>query len=170
MAQLFFGIDASADTMAICATDELGIVLAETSCRATPATVIDELRALGAYPGSVLGIEAGWCGSVLIRRLRREGFVVRVLSTRYVNGYLKLTQNKSDRNDARGIAEIVRLGANAVPDVLVKGEAIQMLRSEIVLRAQLVSQRVALEAAIPRSSGLMEESSHEPIRALTLTK
>ena len=148
MAQLFFGIDASADTMAVCATDELGLVVGETICAATPTTVTGELRALGAGPGSIIGIEAGWCGTVLTRRLRREGFVVRVLSTRYVNGYLKLTQNKTDRNDARGIADIVRLGANAVPDVLVKSEAIQMLRSEVVLRSQLVSQRVALEASI----------------------
>lgn len=148
MGRLFFGIDAGEDKIAICGIDESGAACEEVSCPSAPPVVIAHLVRLGATCESVTGIEAGGCGTQLTRKLRRAGFEVRVLDTRYVNGFLKLTQNKTDRNDARGIAEIVRLGGRTVPDVLVKAEAIQMLRSELVLRARLVSQRIAFESSL----------------------
>lgn len=143
--RLCVGIDAAADTVAICAMDESGAVTGESGCSSSPSVVIEHLEMLGATNTAEIGIEAGGCGTALTRRLRLGGFSVRVLDARRVSGFLKLTQNKTDRNDARGIAEIVRLGTNAVPDVLVKTEAIQLLRSELVLRHRLVQQRLALE-------------------------
>jgi transposase len=144
----FFGIDASADSVAICAIDGAGNVIGEAQCAVSAPIVIEQLAALGANLEATVGIEAGGCGTTLTRRLRAVGYTVRVFDTRFANGFLKLTQNKTDRNDARGIAEIARLGGSAVPDILVKAEAIQLLRSELVLRTQLMSQRVALENAM----------------------
>lgn len=148
MDRLSFGIDAGADIVAVCAMDENGEVRGEAICSSSAPTVIEQLASLGAFHGCTVGIEAGSCGTQLTRRLRAAGLTVRVLDTRYVSGFLKLTQNKTDRNDARGIAEIIRLGASAVPDVLVKAEAVQLLRSELVLRHRLMSQRIALENAL----------------------
>src|SRR4051812_47564646 len=116
----FFGIDVGADTVAICALDYDGLICGETACDAAPDIVIGHLLDFGACSESIIGLEAGGCGTQLTRKLRSAGFTVRVLEARYVSGFLKLTQNKTDRNDARGIAEIVRMGLNAVPDVLVK--------------------------------------------------
>ena len=148
MGQLAFGIDAGGDTVAICAVDPAGTITGEICCDASPAVVIENLTELGATQQTIAGLEAGGCGVRLARKLREAGFNVRVLETRYVSGFLKLTQNKTDRNDAQGIAEIVRLGARGVPDVMVKTEAMQMLRSEIVLRHRLMAQRIALENAL----------------------
>ncbi len=61
---------------------------------------------------------------------------------------MKVRQNKTDRNDARGIAEIVRLGLSVVPAVMVKSSELQRLRSELVLRDRLMKQRTATENAI----------------------
>jgi transposase len=148
MERLCIGIDAGGDTVAICVIDGEGAILGEVVCDSAPHVVAEQLIKLGATLESRLGIEAGGCGTQLTRKLRQAGYAVRVLDTRYVSGFLKLTQNKTDRNDAYGIAEIVRLGAGAVPDVLVKAEAIQMLRSELVLRHRLMAQRIALENAL----------------------
>jgi transposase len=148
MDRLSFGIDAGADAVSICALSHNGDVLGEASCEALAPTVIEKLAFLGGAPESVVGIEAGGCSTSLIRKLRSAGYSVRVLDTRRVSGFLKITQNKTDRNDARGIAEIIRLNNAAVPDVMVKTEAIQLLRSELVLRQRLVFQRVAVENAL----------------------
>jgi transposase len=138
---LLFGIDAGGDSVAICAIDENGEIQGETICSSSPPIVIEQLAVLGATDGSLVGIEAGGCSTQLTRRLRASGLIVRFLDARRVSGFLKLTQNKNDRNDARGIAEIIRLGSTSVPDVLVKAEAIQLLRSELVLRHRMVAQR-----------------------------
>lgn len=148
MTGLNFGIDAGGDRVAICAVDDAGLIAGEIECESTPEIVIKHLEALGATPDSQAGIEAGGCSLRLTRKLREAGYQVRALDTRYVSGFLKLTQNKTDRNDAHGIAEIIRLGASAVPDVMVKTEAMQMLRSELVLRHRLMAQRIALENAL----------------------
>lgn len=148
MHRLSIGIDSGADTVAICAINEDGHILGEAACSATASSVIEQLAQLGAAGECTVGIEAGDCSTSLTRKLRTAGFSVRVLDTRRVSGFLKITQNKTDRNDARGIAEIVRLNNAAVPDVMVKAEAIQLLRSELVLRHQLVAQRVAGENAL----------------------
>lgn len=148
MDRRYFGVDAGADTVAICALDEAGGTCGELSCSSHPPTVVEQLLALGANENCTVGIEAGGCGTQLSRALRAAGMNVRVLNARYVSVFLKLTQNKTDRNDAKGIAQIVRSGASAVPDVLIKTEAIQMLRSELVLRNRLMAQRIALENAL----------------------
>ena len=148
MNQLSFRIDAGADTVAICAINESGELRGEAICSSAPSAVIEQLASLGAVNGSTVGIEAGNHSPRLTRRLRAAGLSVRVLDTRRVRGFLKLTQNKTDRNDARGIAEIIRLGGTAAPDVMVKSEAIQLLRSELVLRRRLMVQRIALENAL----------------------
>ena len=145
MASLSIGIDASADTVVICAVDETGQVVGERSCASAPVTVAEHLSAIAEDRQFTVGIEAGSTGTYLTRKLRANGFTLRVLETRHVSGFLQLTQNKTDQNDARGIAEIVRLGTTTVPDVLIKEEAIQRLRSELVLRHRLMKQRIAIE-------------------------
>lgn len=148
MTPMFVGIDAGEDSAALCALDQSGAIVGEISCDAASNMVIEKLGELHATSETVIGIEAGGCGRPIARKLRAAGFQLRVLETKYVSRFLKVRQNKTDRNDTRGIAEIVRLGATAVPDVLIKPEAIQMLRSELVLRQRLLAQRVALENAL----------------------
>jgi transposase len=80
--------------------------------------------------------------------LRDDGFDLRVFETRRLNGFLGLRQNKTDLNDARGIAEATRIGLGIIPEVLVKSAKCQKLRSELVLRALLMQQRVAVTNAI----------------------
>jgi transposase len=148
MPGLSIGIDLGVETASICAIDDDSGATEEFDSTSRPAIVIQHLERLGAGANDVIGLESGGCGTLLTRRLREAGFTVRVMEARFLHGFLKLSQNKTDKNDARGIAEIVRSGATAVPDVLVKTEAMQMLRSELVLRHRLMTQRIALENAL----------------------
>lgn len=144
---IWVGIDAGVDRLSLCATDERGEVLREATVAASASEITDQLIDFGGC-GVIIGIEAGSTAIPLTRSLREIGFEVRVLETRQVSQFLQMRQNKTDRNDARGIAQVTRLGAGIISEVLVKSSQCQRLRSELVLRVQLMRQRVAIENAI----------------------
>lgn len=146
--KLLIGIDAGADDVAICAIDRDGTVIGEAGCKSTPETVLAKLVEIAAHETFVVGVEAGSSSTYLTRKLRARGITVRALQARHISAILKLTQNKTDRNDARAIAEILRLGGGPIPDVMIKSEAFQMIRSELMLRVRLVRERVAIENAL----------------------
>lgn len=162
MTQLAIGIDAGGKAASICAVNGSGHIVGEATCDVAAPIVIEQLTTFGTTLETTIGIEAGGCAMRLTRDLRNAGFQVRVLETRFVSRFLKVSQNKTDRNDARGIAEMVRLGAKAVPDVMMKPEAVQVLRSEIVLRHRLMAERIALENAV-RGTLAINGGSFPPI-------
>jgi len=141
------GIDAGANKSAICVKDGRGDIIDEVEVPSNAEAVSSYLSSLALSGRLVVGIEAGDTAVHVTRGLREQGFVVRVLETRFANGLLQVTQNKTDRNDARGLADVVRLMGRA-RSVLVKSAEAQTLQSELVLRHQLVGQRVAIENAI----------------------
>jgi transposase len=57
-----------------------------------------------------IGLEAGPLSQWLYAALRRDGLAVELLETRHVRDAFKAMPVKSDRNDARGIAQLMRLG------------------------------------------------------------
>jgi len=57
-----------------------------------------------------IGLEAGPLSQWLVAAMRQAGFAVELLETRHVCAALKTMPVKSDRNDARGIAQLMRLG------------------------------------------------------------
>ncbi|MBB4101408.1 IS110 family transposase [Sphingomonas kyeonggiensis] len=144
--QCWIGIDAGADTVAICILDSSGNIVSERQSDASAVAISEVLPA--SRDALVVGLEAGAAAIHLAKGLRKVGYNVRVLETRHVHAFLGLRQNKSDRNDARGIADILRLGWQSVPEVLVKSERSQRLRSELVLRHRLMQQRMATESAM----------------------
>lgn len=115
------------------------------------ATSATELRkALRPYRRRLrlIAMESGSTGTHLARKLLRLGFPVAVFDARQVSKFLGITQNKTDRNDARGIAEVARLGRQVVSEVRLKDAEVQHLRSALVMRQRLVRIRVAAEGAM----------------------
>lgn len=147
-ARILVGIDAGPDGLAICAIDQIGALLGEWQTTASLTHISEQLAGLGSPNDILVGIEAGETAIHLTRGLRAAAYQVRVLETRHASAFMKVRQNKTDRNDARGIAEIVRLGLSVVPAVMVKSSKIQLLRSELVLRDRLMKQRTATENGI----------------------
>lgn len=146
--QVWVGIDAGADLAAVCALDERGRVLREEELAASSESICKHLAKLGPPAKILIGIEAGSTSIHLTRGLRAAGYKVRILETYATSGFLQVRQNKTDRNDARGIADVVRLGADAVPEVMLKSVDGQRLRSELVLRDRLMKQRGGIENAL----------------------
>jgi transposase len=57
-----------------------------------------------------VGLEAGPLSQWLFSGLAEAGLPVICIETRHVKAFLKAQPNKTDRNDARGIAQMMRLG------------------------------------------------------------
>src|SRR3712207_1998477 len=101
-------------------------------------------------PGVVrIGPESGPLSAWHWHELRKAGLPVVCLDARHAKAALALRINKSDRDDARGLAQIVRTGWYR--EVAVKGVDSHLVRSLLTSRAQLVRMRVDLANQIRRS-------------------
>jgi transposase len=105
----YAGIDVSLECSSVCVVDASGKILRE-------ARVASEPEALVAWFGSQglsferIGLEAGPLSQWLFAAMKAAGLAVELLETRHVRDAFKAMPVKSDRNDARGIAQLMRLG------------------------------------------------------------
>jgi transposase len=89
-----------------------------------------------------IGLETGQLSNWLTLGLRRRGLPVVCIDARHAKAALSLQMNKTDANDAHGIAQIVRTGW--FREVAIKSMDAQTLRMLLVARANLISQRQAV--------------------------
>jgi transposase len=71
-----------------------------------------------------------------------------MFEARQASKFLAIRRNKTDKNDARGLADIARLGRGSVSEVRVKSSECQRLRSMLVTRHKLVQLRTTIEGSI----------------------
>jgi transposase len=102
-----------------------------------------------------VGLETGQLSNWLTLALRRRGLPVVCLDARHAKAALSLQMNKTDANDALGLAQVVRTGW--FREVAIKSMDGQALRLLLVARAQLVSQRQAVANSI---RGLLKTFGH----------
>jgi transposase len=143
----WIGIDIGEQSSGVCVIGGAGEIVRESIC---PTSLPEILNGIGdVVPETVakIGVEAG-CGTHIVRKLRHLGWPVAVLETRKVKRLLELRRNKSDVNDARGLADVVRLAGNSRIQVHLKGLDCQHIRTRLRLRQQLIQQRVAVEGLI----------------------
>lgn len=105
----FTGIDVSLRSVSICVVDDRGEVCREAKVDAHVDVIVDWLHAFSPELKSV-GFEAGALSQYLTYGLQAAGFEVICLEARRVKNTLDAMRNKTDRNDARGIAQILRTG------------------------------------------------------------
>ena len=86
-----------------------GKILRETKVASEPEALIGWFRSSGLGLERI-GLEAGPLSQWLYAALREAGFAVELLETRHVRDAFKSMPVKSDRNDASGIAQLMRLG------------------------------------------------------------
>jgi transposase len=146
--RLWVGLDLGALNSSICVINSVGEVIHESDVATSVDTIDATLRPLRRGNIQTIAMESGSGSFHLARGLQRLKYRVVVLDTRQVATYLGIAQNKTDRNDARGIAEIARSGRSAVSEVFVKTVEFQKIRSLLASRQQIVRMRVASEAAI----------------------
>ena len=107
--QFFVGIDVSLDSSSICVIDERGVIIKEGKCASEPEAIVRFIRHKGRKVEHV-GLETGSLSQWLHAGLTREGFRMAVMEARHVRAAFAAMRVRTDRNDARGIAQLVRLG------------------------------------------------------------
>jgi len=106
----FVGLDVSVQETAVCVVDKVGKVICERKVPTEPDDIAVLLTSIGGDYVRV-GIEAGPLSQWLVNGLTEVNLPVVCVETRHMKALLKAQQiNKSDRNDARGIAQMMRVG------------------------------------------------------------
>ena len=108
MAQ-FVGLDVSQKITAVCIVDEARTRLWRGQCLSTPEQ-IEATLCQHAGKDVRLGIETGPMTTWLVHELRSRGLDVVCLDARHARAALKMQLNKTDANDAEGLAQIMRTG------------------------------------------------------------
>lgn len=141
----FAGLDVSLETVNVCIVSDTGEILLERKIEAEPATIVSLLQSFG-RPLKRLGLETGPTSSWLYSALRQAGYPAICLECRHVKAGLSAMRNKTDRNDARGIAQLVRLGW--FRQVHVKSDQAQQVRMALVSRQQLLTKAQDIENTV----------------------
>ena len=105
----YAGIDVSLECSSVCVVDGEGKILREAKVASEPEALIAWFGSLG-FRLDRIGLEACPLSQWLCAALREAGFAVELLETRRVRDAFKAMSVKTDRNDARGIAHLIRLG------------------------------------------------------------
>src|SRR6266536_3571862 len=106
----FVGLDVSVKETSLCVVDDAGKVILEQKVPTEPTDIIAILTSLGVSYGRI-GIEAGPLSQWLVSALMAAELPVICVETRHMKALLTAQQmNKTDRNDARGIAQMMRVG------------------------------------------------------------
>jgi transposase len=103
------GIDVSLEWSSVCIVDASGKIVRETKVASEPEVLVAFFKGLS-FPVRRIGLEAGPLSQWLQAGLARAGFETVLLETRHVKAALSAMSIKTDRNDARGIAQLMRMG------------------------------------------------------------
>jgi transposase len=105
----YAGIDVSLECSSVCVVDATGKIVREGKVASEPEALIAWFGSLGLILTRI-GLEAGPLSQWLFAGMRDAGLAVELLETRHVSDAFKAMPVKSDRNDARNIAQLMRLG------------------------------------------------------------
>ena len=105
----YAGIDVSLEESSVCAVDSSGKIVREGKVPSEPKALIAWFSSLGVEFARI-GLEAGPTSQWLYAGMQQAGLAVELLETRHVRNAFKIMLVKTDRKDARGIAELIRLG------------------------------------------------------------
>jgi transposase len=138
----FAGLDVSVNETSVCIVDETGRIVRETKVASEPAALLAVLKNT-AYRFKRIGLEAGPLSQWLYSAFAEVDLPVICVETRHMRAALKAQINKTDRNDARGIAQMMRAGLYR--PVHVKTLCSQKVRALLTHRKLLQSKAIAIE-------------------------
>jgi len=105
----YAGLDVSLEETALCIVDEVGRIVRETRAPSEPEALVTTLREIGLAIERI-GLEACSLTAWLHDELRAADLPAVCIETRQANAAMKTMPNKTDRNDARALAQIMRTG------------------------------------------------------------
>ena len=105
----YAGLDVSVKETSVCVIDGAGKTIREVKVATEPAAILAVLLD-DAFAVERIGLEAGPLSQWLYSGLAERGLPMICVETRHMKAALSAQLNKSDRNDARGIAHMMRVG------------------------------------------------------------
>src|SRR6266568_3044419 len=138
----FAGLDVSVKDTSVCIVDDTGRITREVKVASEPDALLTVLKN-PVYRFKRIGLEAGPLSQWLFSGIAEAGLPVICVETRHMRAVLKAQINKTDRNDARGIAQMMRAGLYR--PVHVKTLRSQKLRMLLTHRKLLQSKAIAIE-------------------------
>ena len=136
------GLDVSVKETNVCIVDDAGKIVREVKVASEPEALLAVLTN-PAYRFKRIGLEAGPLSQWLFSALAEAGLPAICVETRHMRAALKAQINKTDRNDARGITQMMRVGLYR--PVHVKTLRSQRLRMLLTHRKLLQSKAIAIE-------------------------
>lgn len=141
----YAGIDVSLECSSVCVVDGSGKIVRESKVASEPAALIGWFSSLG-LGLTRIGLEAGPLSQWLYAAMKQARLAVELLETRHVHDAFKAMPVKSDRNDARGIAQLMRLGW--FRPVHCKSVAAQEVRAMLTARKLVQSKLLDVENSL----------------------
>jgi transposase len=138
----FAGLDVSVKETSVCIVDDTGGIVREVKVASEPEALLQVLMDPG-YQFKRIGLEAGPLSQWLFSVLAEAGLPMICVETRHMRAVLKAQINKTDRNDARGMAQMMRVGLYR--PVHVKTLRSQKLRMLLTHRKLLQSKAIAID-------------------------
>jgi len=138
----FAGLDVSVKETSICIVDDTGRIVREAKVASDPEALLQVLRNVN-YSFKRIGLEGGPLSQWLFSGLAEAGLPVICVETRHMRAVLQAQINKTDRNDARGMAQMMRAGLYR--PVHVKTLRSQKLRMLLTHRKLLQSKAIAID-------------------------
>src|SRR5437588_8690142 len=136
------GLDVSVKETSVCIVDDTGRIVREVKVASEPNGLLSVLTN-PTYHFKRIGLEAGPLSQWLFSVLAEAGLPAICVETRHMQAVLKAQINKTDRNDARGVAQMMRAGLYR--PVHVKTLHRQKLRMLLTHRKLLQSKAIAIE-------------------------
>jgi transposase len=138
----FAGLDVSVKETSVCVVDDTGGIVRELKVPSEPEARLAVLTN-AVYHFKRIGLEAGPLSQWLFSALAEAGLPVICVETRHMRAVLQAQINTTDRNDARGIAQMMRVGLYR--PVYVKTLRSQKLRILLTHRKLLQSKAIAID-------------------------
>ena len=138
----FAGLDVSVKETSVCVVDDTGRMVREVRVASEPEALLPVLTN-PLYRFKRIGLEAGPLSQWLFSALAEAGLPVICVETRHMRAVLQAQINKTDRNDARGMAQMMRVGLYR--PVHVKTLRSQKLRMLLTHRKLLQSKAIAID-------------------------
>jgi len=141
----YAGIDVSLELSSVCVVDAQGKILKEAKVASEPDALVEFFKTLG-FAVKRIGLEAGPLSQWLHAGLKGAGYETVLLETRHVKAALSAMTVKTDRKDARGIAQLIRMGW--FRPVHAKSVDAQEIRALLIARKQLLGRLIDVELSI----------------------
>lgn len=138
----YAGLDLSIKDTSVCIVDEAGKLCHELKVPTHPEDLVRALKD-PAWQIVRIGLEAGPLSQWVFEGLAMADLPAICIETRHTKAFLKAQVNKSDRNDARGIAQMMRV--NLFRPVHVKTPTSQKRRALLTARKLLQEKAIAIE-------------------------